>query len=120
MPNMPQRACSYPGCPALVDRGRCEAHPYPRRPDTRPASRKRAYGKDCLMIRARYLREHPLCEYQRKCRGAPSVEVDHVIPLPAGSNDADNLRAACKRCHSSKTARLDTQRDSGGRFHARP
>jgi len=67
--------------------------------------------------RDEYLAAHPICEYKRKCRGAPSVEVDHVVSRRAGGTDKwHNLRAACKACHSSKTARLDTPR-RGGRFY---
>ena len=117
MPTMPLRACSYPGCPALVPRGRCAAHPYPRKEDTRPAERKQAYGPQWYKQRAAFLRAHPICMIKRKCRGAPATEVDHKVPLSSGgSRSNSNLQAACKPCHSSKTARQDTHRNEEGRF----
>ena len=120
MPNQPRRMCSYPGCGTLVDRGRCQAHPYSTRPRDRSAGHRMEYGSEWYAQRARFLRQHPICQIQRKCRGAQATEVDHIVPLAAGGSRSDrNLQAACKPCHSSKTARQDTARDSGGRFHAR-
>ena len=48
-----------------------------------------------------YLSTHPLCS----C-GARATEVDHIDSLRSGGTHADsNLRAMCKPCHSSRTAR---------------
>lgn len=112
--------CTYPGCTTLVRGGRCERHPYPVQPDNRPSSSARGYDAHWRRIRAAFLQSHRYCAYQRKCTpGTPATEVDHVLPLSEGGTNAwHNLRAACKACHSSKTARLDTPRHRG-RFHAR-
>jgi len=38
-------------------------------------------------------------------RVVAATEVDHIVPLRAGgTNDAENLQALCKSCHSRKTA----------------
>jgi 5-methylcytosine-specific restriction protein A len=88
--------CTYPGCPLLTTTGRCHRHRIPR-------SRlpNRAYGPDWPRIRDQVLKEEPICS----C-GAPTTEVDHIVPLKrGGTNHRVNLRAMCKRCHSAKTAR---------------
>lgn len=120
MPTKNMSICSYPGCNTLVRGGRCDKHPYPQRPDLRPSSTRRGYDQHWRRIRAQYLQSHPSCTYNRKCRpGTPATEVDHVIALSDGGTNAwHNLRASCKPCHSSKTARLDTPR-RGNRFHTK-
>ena len=120
MPSKNATICSYPGCTTLVRGGRCERHPYQRRPDLRPSASERGYDHHWQLIRAAYLAAHRYCSYNRKCRpGTLATEVDHKLPLrEGGTNEWYNLRATCKPCHSSKTARLDTPRQ-GGRFHAK-
>jgi len=55
-------------------------------------------------LRARVLHKQPFCV---QC-GQRASEVDHVIPRRAGGSDnLENLRALCRRCHASKTARED-------------
>jgi len=49
----------------------------------------------------------PLCADGRVCGGkAPSMEVDHVIPLDQGGDRyaMSNLRGTCSACHHAKTA----------------
>jgi 5-methylcytosine-specific restriction protein A len=54
-------------------------------------------------MRAQVLREEPVCHY---CRAAPSVQVDHIIPLAeGGSSDRPNLAGSCFDCHEEKTQR---------------
>jgi 5-methylcytosine-specific restriction endonuclease McrA len=62
----------------------------------------------------------PFCMDGRVCEGkAPSMEVDHVIPLDLGGApyDMDNLRGTCTDCHQAKTAEENRQRlrTTGGR-----
>lgn len=104
---MPLRApspCSSPGCPALaVERGRCAQH---RRVNTR-SSAALGYGYGWQQKRARFLREHPICE---ECRVVPATEVHHLLPKrDGGSDDPMNLSALCVRCHSRLTM-MDTRR----------
>jgi 5-methylcytosine-specific restriction protein A len=92
------RQCAEPSCSGRTLQGsRCQRH-------TRvwvggqPAS---AYGSGWSRLRTRVLAEEPRC---RLC-GAPSNEVDHIVPLAAGgTNERGNLRALDTACHKLKTA----------------
>lgn len=96
-------ACLEPGCPAIVRTARCPVHTR----DIRPNAAQRGYGSAWEHIRLEVLRQEPYC---RKC-GAPSMTVDHIVPLRQGGTNARyNLQALCKRCHDSKTSR------AGGRW----
>lgn len=104
MPRRGLRPCAYPGCRNLVRDGRyCTDHS--RRVNVeRGSAASRGYGARWRRLRLMFLHEHPLCAL---C-GAPATEVDHIIPIRlGGSNDAANLQALCKPCHSTKTARED-------------
>ena len=119
MPTQPLRSCTYPGCPTLVARGRCERHKYERRADSRPSASRRGFNAKWRRRRARYLREHPFCEIRVKCRGTRATDVDHKVPQAATGNESDDeLQSACHRCHSWKTATSDTRRDQEGQFRA--
>ncbi len=57
----------------------------------------------------RATREAIHAQYGWRCVycGAPSEEIDHVIPLSrGGGNDESNLVASCQRCNRTKSARL--------------
>ena len=58
-------------------------------------------------LRAYKLRLDPLCEYCPADRKRPATEVDHWQAIADGGApyDLDNLRSACKTCHSQKTKR---------------
>ncbi|WP_040667197.1 HNH endonuclease signature motif containing protein [Nitrolancea hollandica] len=100
MPRRPLKPCPEPGCPALVDRGRCPQH-QTKRPWQGGAG-GRGYGRPWRRIRDQVLTEEPFC---RIC-GAPSQEVDHIVArADGGSDDRGNLRGLCRRCHASRTAR---------------
>jgi 5-methylcytosine-specific restriction protein A len=63
--------------------------------------RDRGYGGYWPSIRRSFLDAHPYCS----C-GSRATEVDHVLAIrDGGTHDAANLRALCKPCHSSRTAR---------------
>lgn len=108
------RVCIEPGCPTLVERGRCEScealSVRSRRKQSdarRPSARGRGYDRRWERTRAAYLREHPICEDEAGCI-EPATEVDHLDdlgPLGPRGHDWDNLRARCKPCHSRRTAR---------------
>ena len=72
-----------------------------------------------LQTRPAILRRDPLCQLGILCEGrAPSTDVDHIIRADVyiaqhgGAEwafyDESNLRGACARCHSHRTA-LDRQ-----------
>ena len=114
----PQSICNWPGCNTLIlvkpgEPQRCKAHPvldkYERK-DNRPSAGKRGYDNDWRKARDYYIRKHPLCEMQKVCEGAPSVDVDHKKPIsiaPELRLNEDNLQALCRACHNYKTKHID-------------
>ncbi|WP_204398932.1 HNH endonuclease [Arcanobacterium pluranimalium] len=113
MPRKPKRPCSQPGCPELTDHRFCPAHARAEderyRRHQRDPKINRRYGARWRKIRAAYITAHPLCEdCLAASRYTPAQEVHHILPLEhGGTHDTSNLRALCKTCHSSKTARED-------------
>ena len=92
MPYKNKKPCLYPFCPNLVSTGRfCPVHQYD--------NTKYRNSKEWKALRAQVLAEEPRC---RMC-GAPSTDVDHIVPVPQGSEDRGNLQGLCHACHSSKT-----------------
>ena len=66
-------------------------------------------GRRLDRARALVFQYQPLCAV---CQRAPSVELDHIVPLSlGGSDDGDNLQGLCKACHREKTARERAARD---------
>lgn len=60
-------------------------------------------------LRARKLRETPLCEYCPSEHRAVATEVDHFKAISDGGDayDMENLKSSCKSCHSQKTAQRE-------------
>lgn len=121
MPSKPKRPCRMNGCGRLCENGEqyCAQHKpaatkqynqYQRD----PATNKR-YGRAWKRIRDRYIKVHPLCEQcSKEGKLTPAEEVHHILPLSkGGGNEAGNLMALCKPCHSRITA------ESGDRWHDR-
>ncbi len=105
MPTKPMRACTVPGCPnPATMRGKCALHAAQTRAQqeaNRPSAAQRGYDAHWRVIRAMFLKKHPICA----C-GKPATEVDHIKPLAmGGGNEWANLQALCKPCHSAKTMR---------------
>lgn len=73
----------------------------------RARARKPGYGPDWHKVRWDILmRDSQICQY---C-GAYADHVDHVIPVvQGGTNDPDNLVAACGPCNMSKGGRTPEQ-----------
>ena len=94
MPYKNKMPCMYPGCPALVSKGRyCQAH--------KRESKGYYSSKEWRQLRAQVLEEEPICTI---CGKAPSTEAEHKIPRSRGGPDERwNLRGTCKSCHSKKT-----------------
>lgn len=115
MPVLPKRPCAAPGCRALVDKGRCEAHQRASRQvaeDLRLSSAKRGYGRRWRRAREIFLQAHPLCECDECQAGAKRVTasevVDHIEDHkgdPIKFWDEANWQALSKICHDRKTAR---------------
>ncbi|HLF76430.1 MAG TPA: DNA methyltransferase [Dehalococcoidia bacterium] len=70
----------------------------------RGSSTQQGYGSGWRRLRKQVLREEPNC---RRC-GAPSTDVDHIVPRrQGGSDDRANLQGLCHSCHSKYTAETD-------------
>ena len=108
MPIRPATPCAVPGCPnRAVKGGRCEEHWKAAQREynaQRGSAAAQGYDAKWRRIRGRFLKYHELCVV---C-GAVATEVDHIVALKdGGTHEWSNLRAMCKRCHSTKTARED-------------
>ena len=121
MPQAPKRPCSWPGCAALTDGGRCEKHRKQQQKHIdmqRGSAASRGYGARWQRVRSLYLAKHPLCaECQRNNRLTAASVVDHIKPHKGDQAlfwDESNWQALCKHCHDSKTAREDGRWTPGG------
>lgn len=107
MPTRPKRPCPHPGCPELVQRGRCPRHAL-QVERARGTTAQRGYGAHHRRWRAMILARDVLC-VAPKCK-RPATQADHIIPLSMGGTWAlENGQGLCHHHHSSKTAR--EQRD---------
>jgi 5-methylcytosine-specific restriction protein A len=115
---MPSRAptpCRYPGCGAvLATPGFCPQHranvhqDYGRARRGFDAEVGFYQSRQWRVVRAAFLREHPLCGLCSARGGLiPARVVDHVVPVKDGGTRylASNLQALCVSCHNRKTAR---------------
>jgi len=111
MPWAPKRPCSWPGCGALTDVGRCEKHRKQERKqidERRGTGTQRGYGVRWQAARRAYLSDHPWCAIclEHNKRNLAFV-VDHIKPHKGDMAlfwDTDNWQALCKECHDVKTA----------------
>jgi 5-methylcytosine-specific restriction protein A len=109
-----KRPCTHPGCPELVDKGRCPEHRRQdqQQRDTKTPEERRFYSSARWQaIRADQLRREPLC---RDCKVEGRVTIakvaDHVTPRrQGGSDDPSNLQSQCWRHHQRKR-----QQERGG------
>jgi 5-methylcytosine-specific restriction endonuclease McrA len=105
----PLQACTVPGCPARVPRGRCEAHTLRRDEGARDNVAVRRWYRTARWAR---LRQAVLFEAMFQCAGCGTVqlrlEVDHVTKHGGDPDrfwDRGNLQALCSTCHAKKTNR---------------
>jgi 5-methylcytosine-specific restriction enzyme A len=119
MPIKPKKPCRYPGCPELTHDRYCPKHKkraeaqydrYQRDPE-----HDKRYDHNWRKIRARFIREHPLCENcKQEGRLTPTEQVHHIKPLAdGGTHEEGNLLSLCGSCHSTITA------TEGGRWGRR-
>lgn len=117
---MAARVCSVHGCPVLGSPPACAAAACPgtrkRRADAaRPSAAQRGYGARWQATARGWLRRHRWCV---RC-GALATVLDHIKPHRGDVQlfwDRRNWQSLCKRCHDSKTATEDTERDALGRW----
>jgi len=102
------KACSVIGCSGLVRDGgsRCPDHKQPNRP-TGSWGTQRTSGPEWRAERKRILlRDNGTCQLQMPGCTQTATSVDHTLPRAAGgSNEDENLAAACDSCHRKKTGR---------------
>lgn len=120
---LPRRPCGQPGCPTLVDSGRCEKHrlQHQRSYDaTRDQDVVKFYNSKAWRSLRDYVRRDELgvC---RTCkaegRAVVGDQVDHIVSIrrdPGRRLDRDNLQLLCTPCHRRKT-RCEETEDRGPR-----
>ena len=113
-PTRALRHCAVPGCPVLVQAGRCQAHGgtgrssvgisgWQARPSAAPVTRIR--GPELQRLRADLFAREPWCRLCAR-RGQRTLATirDHVVNLDAGgSEDEANVQPLCVPCHNAKT-----------------
>ena len=122
MAGLPKRPCRHQGCAeyALDGKRFCARHHAEHENKRKRESRARngrpewdAMYRDgrWYSLRARKLRQQPLCEDCLEYGVArEATDVDHDVAHrgnPALFYDIENLRSLCHECHSSKTAKKD-------------
>jgi 5-methylcytosine-specific restriction protein A len=121
-PTRAKRSCAHPGCPALVDKGRCPKHRKQdqRQRDTKTAEERRFYGSQAWKdARLTHRRQHPLCATCLEEGRGPVVgtTVDHIIPRrdrPDLELDPSNFQTQCNRCHARKRRQERPDGAAGG------
>jgi len=107
MPTRALRPCAHPGCSELVVAGRCKAHRaqlFREQDAARGTPTDRGYGAEWKRIRYRVLLRDELICQTPGCY-AQAQEVDHIVPKAMGGTDEmDNLRSLCSRCHRERHA----------------
>ncbi len=84
-----------------------------RQVDGCPRAHKSGYDKRWRRIRNAALAGEPLCRHCAEAgRVTAAVLVDHIVPLPAGTHDRENLQPLCQQCHAVKTT-SERQRHEG-------
>jgi len=115
MPYAAPRPCPHPGCPVLTNGGRCKEHQRAKHAaiDARRGSPgERGYDRAWQQLRKLKLSADPWCEIKTHCANLSltqqlATEVDHIQTVrdfPELRLVWSNLRSACKRCHSARTA----------------
>ena len=117
MPYAAKRFCAHPGCPVLVEKGRCPKHEEQHREEQkrygRQTAAKRGYDARWQKFRAAFLSDpaNVLCRDCQEAippRATLATEVHHlrkVRDAPEEILNAENCRPLCKVHHQIRTAR---------------
>lgn len=120
MPYAPKRPCLHPGCPALVDHGRCPAHQR-QYEALRPSAKQRGYTPRWSRLSRRFRERWPLCGMRSdgsmdkvnswcaaEGRTVVAECVQHVVPHKGENDplmyDESNLMSSCNRCNNRRRA----------------
>lgn len=113
-PFAPKRPCTWPGCGALTQAGRCEQHRKQERRELdvkRGTAASRGYDSRWGKARKAFLSTHPDCiQCQHQGRVIAATVVDHIRPHKGDDElfwDPGNWQALCKAHHDQKTAKHD-------------
>lgn len=107
------RPCCVPGCPELVESGRCENH---QRKKANPSGKKSDQVLKWLNsaryrnARKIFLRGRFCADCHKKGFLEPSTVLEHKIPHCGDESlfwDSDNWQGLCESCHNRKTAKYD-------------
>lgn len=129
MPSALLKPCAQPGCPELVESGRCKTHER-QKEQYRGSAASRGYDYTWTKFRARFFQMlvaagvAPVCGaalpngpsgQHSKCKASGVLEdrnlhLDHEPPLrdeersdPAKVCDPKRVQILCRACHSAKT-----------------
>lgn len=104
--------CSEPGCPVLVQSGRCQLHASRAARLQHEMYRKvhRWYvSRRWQRLRVQVLQDEPFCRACRRAgRKTLTVDIDHIRKHDGDQSlfwDRANLQGLCKACHTVKTTR---------------
>lgn len=115
MPVRPLTPCAQPGCPRLVERGRCGVHAHKResRDHAGVAPSRRGYDRTYQRQRAAQIAAVPWCQcrdcpdhHGQECGARSNLTADHVVPLSRGGHPHGRLRTMCKSCANRQGGRL--------------
>lgn len=114
------RSCAHPGCPTLVQRGKCAVHA--KAADlSRGTAQERGYDSRWAAYSRLFRSEHPVCGEQHdgtldpthsRClqagRTTPATCVDHIVPVSRGGSfwAPTNHESLCGPCNTAKGDRL--------------
>jgi 5-methylcytosine-specific restriction protein A len=100
--------CAAPGCPNLVQSGRCETCRRPKTRDLSAAWNSWYSERRWRAVRVAFLRKNRLCiDCQADGHIEPATIVDHEPPHHGNRQafwESSRFRALCKRHHDRKTA----------------
>ena len=122
------RFCTQPGCPTLVERGRCATHKKDNQQQVdrlRGTAAQRGYDAKWRRYRAAWLQEHPFCgdtigapTGDSTCYLVTATVVDHVIPVTSKDDHRFyapwNHQSLCVSCHERKRQRESLASRTGG------
>jgi 5-methylcytosine-specific restriction protein A len=101
------KVCTEPGCPVLVDHGRCPAHAKAKE-QARPSAHKRGYTREWSRYSKRRLAKYPTCVgYPAGVHVVPRLATltDHIISAQKRPDlfwEPTNHQSLCGACNTRK------------------